>query len=84
MVEMILGIPCLGLGLCHIGSPWILNGYGQPLRDVDGYHVDPTKDETVKWYRIDYLKEEAKALLNDRLVKIRNERDKEDKQLTLF
>lgn len=84
MVEMILNIPCLGLGLCHIGSPWILNGYGQPLRDVDGYHVDPTKDETVRWYRINYLKEEAKALLNDRLVKIRNEREKEDKQLTLF
>ena len=33
MAEIILDIPCTGLGLCHIGSPWILNKYGQPLRD---------------------------------------------------
>ena len=30
MAEIILGIPCYGLGLCHIGSPWVLNKYGQP------------------------------------------------------
>ena len=53
-VEMILGIPCVGLGLCHIGSAWKLNKYGQPFRDVDGYHVDPDKPDTVNWYRIDY------------------------------
>lgn len=23
MVELILGIPCTGLGLCHIGSPFV-------------------------------------------------------------
>ena len=25
MAEIILGLPCYGLGLCHIGSPWITN-----------------------------------------------------------
>ena len=84
MVELILGIPCLGLGLCHIGSPWVLNGYGQPLRDVDGYHIDPNGEETVKWYRISYLKKEALALLNDRYGKIQANKVKTKKELTLF
>ena len=84
MVELILGIPCLGLGLCHIASPWILNGYGQPFRDVDGYHVDPNGKEKVTWYRIDYLKREAQALLNDRYAKVRAELFNADAQLNLF
>lgn len=66
MTELILDIPCKGLGLCHIGSPWILNNYGQPFRDADGYHVDPNGEEIVNWYRISYLKNEAMVLLNDR------------------
>ncbi len=33
MVELILGIPCVGLGLCHIGSPFVKNQYGMPYRD---------------------------------------------------
>lgn len=73
MAEVILGIPCTGLGLCHIGSPWILNKYGQPFRDKDGYHVDPNGTETVNWYRINYLKNEARALLADRLKTIKAE-----------
>lgn len=84
MVEYILDIPCLGLGLCHIASPWILNGYGQPFRDVDGYHIDPNGEEKVTWHRIDYLKREAKALLADRYTKIKAELNNKDKQLTLF
>lgn len=84
MVEYILNIPCLGLGLCHIASPWILNGYGQPFRDVDGYHVDPNGEEKVTWYRIEYLKKEAHALLNDRYSKVRAELAKADYQPTLF
>lgn len=84
MVEMILGIPCLGLGLCHIGSPWILNAYGQPLRDVDGYHVDPNGKETVNWYRISYLKKEAYQLLTDRYSKLKAENNTANTQLNLF
>ena len=84
MVETILGIPCMGLGLCHIGSPWILNSYGQPFRDVDGYHVDPNGQETVNWYRINYLKNEAIALFNDRALKLKAEEKKINTQLNLF
>lgn len=84
MVEMILGIPCLGLGLCHIGSPWILNAYGQPLRDVDGYHVDSNGKETVNWYRISYLKKEAYQLLTDRYSKLKAENNTANTQLNLF
>ena len=84
MTETILGIPCTGLGLCHIGSPWILNAYGQPFRDVDGYHIDPNGEETVKWHRINYLKYEAIALLNDRALKLKAEERKINTQLELF
>lgn len=84
MVEMILGIPCLGLGLCHIGSPWVLNAYGQPLRDVDGYHVDPNGKESVNWYRISYLKKEAYQLLTDRYSKLKAENNTANTQLNLF
>lgn len=84
LVERILEIPCTNLGLCHIGSPFILNEYGQPLRDFDGYHIDETKDETVKWYKINYLRNEADAVFNDRLLALRAEQAKSDKQLTIF
>lgn len=66
MTELILHIPCTGLGLCHIGSPWVLNQYGQPFRDKDGYHVDENGKETVNWYRINYLRNEALSVLKDR------------------
>ena len=83
-VECILKIPCVGLGLCHIGSPWVLNAYGQPLRDVDGYHVDPNGKETVKWFRINYLKQEAHNLLQDRYAKLKAESVKVNTELNLF
>lgn len=82
--ERILGIPCTGLGLCHIQSPFILNNYGQPLRDKDGYHVDPNGVETVKWFRIEYLANEAEAVFKDRLLQLRAIEAKQDKQLKLF
>lgn len=85
MVSYILRIPCHGLGLCHIGSPWILNGYGQPFRDVDGYHIDPNGQETVKWFRIPYLYKEATALLQDRLNEVKALENKNKvQQLNLF
>jgi hypothetical protein len=84
LAERILEIPCTGLGLCHIGSPFILNQYGQPLRDKDGYHIDPEGKETVNWYRINYLSNEADAIFRDRTLQIKALKNKEDKQLTLF
>lgn len=87
MVESILGIPCVGLGLCHIGSPWILNKYGQPFRDYQGYHIDPNGKETVDWHRINYLKKDVYNLLCDRFNQLKAEKQKklrEIKQLNLF
>ena len=84
MAEIILDIPCVGLGLCHIGSPWVLNKYGQPLRDTEGYHVDPNGEETVKWFKIQYLKNEAKALLKDRYYRLKAENKTSNQQLSLF
>ncbi len=71
MVEMVLGIPCVGLGLCHIGSPFILNKYGMPLAsERGGYTIDETKPDIVNWYRINYYKRECQYILNDHLVNI--------------
>ena len=84
MAEIILDIPCIGLGLCHIGSPWVLNKYGQPLRDNEGYHVDPEGEETVKWFKIQYLKNEAKALLKDRYYRLKADNKTSNQQLSLF
>ena len=84
MAEIILDIPCIGLGLCHIGSLWVLNKYGQPLRDNEGYHVDPDGEETVKWFKIQYLKNEAKALLKDRYYRLKADNKTSNQQLSLF
>lgn len=85
LAERILEIPCTGLGLCHIGSPFILNNYGQPFRDKDGYHIDPNGEETVNWYRINYLNVEADAIFKDRelVIKAKN-KGKEQLELNLF
>lgn len=84
MAEIILGLPCHGLGLCHIGSPWITNKYGQPLRDNEGYHVDPNGEETVNWFKINYLRNEVIALLKDREYKLRANKKIVNQQLSLF
>ena len=84
MAEIILGLPCHGLGLCHIGSPWITNKYGQPLRDEKGYHVDPDGEETVNWFKINYLRNEVIALLKDREYKLRANKKTVNQQLSLF
>lgn len=71
MVELILNIPCAGLGLCHIGSPFVLNQYGQPYRDYNNqYPIDENGIETVKWFPIKYFKKECVSLLNDRKKEI--------------
>ena len=81
LAEKILNLPCTGLGLCHIGSPFILNKYGQPFRDKDGFHLDPNGEETVQWFKIQYLRKEVEAIFNDRSLEIRGMRKPE--QLTL-
>lgn len=88
MVEMILGIPCVNLGLCHIGSPFVKNKYGMPFRSVNKdnpYPIDPNGTETINWYKIQYRKNEAIALLKDRYGKLKAEHVKQQStQLTLF
>lgn len=84
LVERILEIPCTKLALCHIGSPFVLNKYGQPLRDEEGYHIDETKDEIINWYRINYLRNEADAIFNDRLLSLKAKAKQQDNQLNLF
>lgn len=84
MTELILDIPCKGLGLCHIESPFIKNAYGMPYRDENNtYPIDPNGIETVNWYRINYLRNEVDALLNDRLIQV-NETKQNNIQQTLF
>ena len=81
MVNKVLGIPCVGLGLCHIGSSFVLNKYGMPLRNEQGmYTIDESKDEIVNWYRIQSKFKEAELLLKDRAIEI----GKIDSQLKLF
>lgn len=83
MVELILEIPCVGLGLCHIGSPFIKNKYGQPYRDKNNqYPIDKNGEETINWFRINYLKDCVERLLLDRKLSIKANKIKN--QFTLF
>lgn len=69
MVELILGIPCVGCGLCHIGTPFKLNKYGMPYRDEKGlYEIDKNGEETVQWYRIAYIRDMVDAMFKDRKI----------------
>lgn len=85
MVELILDIPCTALGLCHIGSPFVKNRWGMPFRDEHNqYPIDPNGVETVNWYKINYHRKEAEAILQDRYIKLSAEKAQADKQLSLF
>ena len=69
MVELILGIPCVGCGLCHIGTPFKLNQYGMPYRDEKGlYEIDKDGEETVNWYNIQYIRDMVDAMFQDRRI----------------
>lgn len=71
MVNMILGIPCAGLWLCHIDSDFELNNYGMPRRFPDGlYHIKDNPQEKVTIYKMRYLYNEIKAILEDRRKEI--------------
>lgn len=86
MVELILGIPCVGLGLCHIASPFVKNCYGMPYRDENNqYPIDPNGEETVQWYRICYHRKEADAVLADRLIQLKSDnKNNSNQQKSLF
>ena len=84
MVELILGIPCVGCGLCHIGTPFKLNKYGMPYRDEKGlYEIDKNGEETVQWYRIAYIRDMVDAMFKDRKIYL-NSKGLLNKQTTLF
>lgn len=85
MVELILDVPCAGLGLCHIGSPFVKNQYGMPYRDENNqYPIDPNGIETVQWHRIIYRKREAQDILNDRMIKLKGEKSTDLYKQTFF
>ena len=85
MVELILDIPCVGLGLCHIGSPFVKNKYGMPYRDKNNqYPIDENGEETVNWYHINYLRNEVDAILRDRKTFLDSNSNKINNQLSLF
>ena len=67
MVELILGIPCAGLWLCHIDSDFELNEYGMPKRFSDGlYYVKNNPVEKVTPHPMKYLRNEIYSILEDR------------------
>ena len=71
-VEIILGITCKGLWLCHIDSDFELNEYGMPKRFEDGlYHIKENPIETTKFYVMPYKKNEIDLILKDRKNKIK-------------
>lgn len=85
MVELILNIPCVGLGLCHIGSPFVKNQYGMPYRDKNNqYPIDENGEETINWYHINYLRNEVDAILRDRKTFLDSNSNKVNNQLSLF
>ena len=85
MVELILDIPCVGLGLCHIGSPFVKNQYGMPYRDKNNqYPIEPNGVKTVQWHRINYRRKEADAVLADRLIKVKATKNNDVQQKSLF
>ena len=84
MVELILGIPCVGCGLCHIGTPFKLNQYVMPYRDEKGlYDIDKNGEETVNWYHINYIRDMVDAMFKDRKIYL-NSKGLLNKQTTLF
>lgn len=75
MVHRVTGLPCTGLGLCHIATPFILNEYGMPKRDEKGlYTVDKEGVEIARWFRIDYHYDICNKILEDRANMLKSEK----------
>lgn len=67
MVELILGIPCKGLWLCHIDTDFVLNKYGRPMRFEDGlYRIKDNPQPKISFHKMTYLRDEVNRLLIDR------------------
>lgn len=85
MTELILGIPCVGMGLCHIACPFVKNAYGMPYRDENNqYPLDPNGEEIATWHRIPYKRHEANLVLADRLAYLNSKKVQVNNQLDLF
>lgn len=70
-VELILGIPCVGMWLCHIDSDFELNDYGMPKRFPDGlYHIKDNPVPKTTFYVMPYRKTEIELILNDRKMSL--------------
>lgn len=72
LTELILGIPCVGLVLCHIDSDFELNEYGMPKRFSDGlYHIKENPVEHTTFHVMPYRKNEIEAILKDRKMRLK-------------
>lgn len=66
-VELITGMTCKGLWLCHIDSDFELNEYGMPKRFEDGlYHIKENPIEKTTFYVMPYRKKEIELIFEDR------------------
>lgn len=71
MVEAVLGIPCIGMWLCHIDSDFELNEYGQPKRFPDGlYHIKENPIERTRFHPMQYKRDEIVSILRDRQLQL--------------
>lgn len=71
-VELITGMHCRGLWLCHIDSDFELNEYGMPKRFSDGlYHIKENPIEKTKFYVMPYRKNEVEAIFEDRRLQLK-------------
>lgn len=71
MVEIILGIPCAGMWLCHIDSDFILNDYGRPKRFDDlTYKVRKNPNPTTKIHVMKYLSQDIDLILKERWLDV--------------
>ena len=81
MVHLITGLQCKGMALCHIEVPFVMNQYGRPQRFSDGFHIDESRQEQARWYKIGRLEEEIKTMLNIRYQTINGS---QSTQINLF
>lgn len=71
MVEIILGIPCACMWLCHIDSDFILNDYGRPKRFDDlTYKVRKNSNPTTKIHVMKYLSQDIDLILKERWLDV--------------
>lgn len=83
-VEIITGMECRGLWLCHIDSDFELNEYGMPKRFTDGlYHVKENPIEKTTFHVMPYRKKEIDSILNDRKAQLKANEVKQQFKLEL-